>query len=96
MSWSESFTDLTVDDLADLEPRNAGTSEPASYEQFTAARDAIAMLIQTGAVGDPDTKRFSGSLTGHANPGHEPAAGWANDGVYISFSQSALPGVTHS
>lgn len=90
MSWSESFSQVTCDDLSDVQPQNAATaSTPASLEQFTAARDGACALILSGAVGDQATHKFFVNLSGHANQGHAPAEGFANDAVTISVYQAA-------
>ena len=80
MSWSKSYGSK-----GELE-RNESTVE-GSEDQVSTARDAARGLIESGAVGDPDDKDFSISLSGHSNPGHEPTAGMANDTITISVSQ---------
>ena len=59
------------------------------FDDITAAEVEFTVfdLVATGALGDPMKHKFSVSLVGHANPGHEPAEGWANDSVTISISQ---------
>jgi hypothetical protein len=94
MSWSASFPNgvraASLDE--DLEPANASASppmdgwEPHVRDQFEAASDSARALIDSGAVGDSG-KTFNVNLSGHANPGHLPASGWANDMVSVSVSQ---------
>lgn len=86
MSWSESITPMTRDELAAREP----ASDPAKHSlgQYEAVRDAAVAVIDAGTLGDPALHRFSGNFAGHANPGHLPTPPMANDQVYFSLSQA--------
>jgi hypothetical protein len=86
MSWSESFGPCTLDELRALEPVNPQTTE--ARDQFDATRAAAVAVVESGVVGDPKVRRFLGGLSGHANPGHAPASGYANDCVYVSIGQA--------
>lgn len=57
-------------------------------EQWKVARNAAAGVLSSGAVGNAD-KEFSITLSGHANPRHEPAEGWANDCISITITQKS-------
>lgn len=92
MSWSASFPNgvrgSAVDE--DLADDRAAISPPQldkePREQFDQARELASSLLASGCVGDGE-KTFNVSLSGHANPGHLPAHGWANDMVSVSVSQ---------
>ena len=66
----------------------AGTN-PATIEheaQLAAAKQAALLLIASGALGDgADGRMFLVDLHGHANNGHQPTPGWANDAVSIQL-----------
>jgi hypothetical protein len=59
----------------------------AAKESVTAAVAAANAIIASGVVG---TGTVSATISGHANPGHAPTSGWANDcvTVYISCADS--------
>lgn len=87
MSWSEYFNDKSYDELStSVEPNSDPTKKAA--DQFWRAFDVALTLIESGVVGKIDKFKFNVSLSGHANPGHEPAGGWANDMVSVSVSQA--------
>jgi hypothetical protein len=93
VSWSANFPEgVRGDHLEkDLAPEKAQTGipetwEPHVVEQYDAARSVACTLIATGAIG-AKAKVFSVSLSGHANPGHVPQEGWANDCITVSVSQ---------
>lgn len=85
MSWSASYvwngnkhTEISVFLQTELPVE--------SKEQADAAFDASSALILQGVVGDPE-KKYKVMLSGHANPGNEPVAGWSNDSITISIYQ---------
>lgn len=89
MSWSLSVSNKSADELEEALEGASSTSREQSQEsseQVTAAIDAAIAIVESGAVGDKD-KKFTVSLSGHSNAGHEPAAGMANDVINISVSQ---------
>lgn len=88
MSWSGSGQatehGIAVTSLT-LSPPYDGADEQVQ-EQMNVAADAATKIIASGAVGGPG-KEYHVSVSGHANPEHEPAKGWANDCVTVSVSQ---------
>lgn len=94
MSYSFSVPKTTV---ADFEA--AASAAKASYVDSLAGNDqvldqlasgqadeaikAVSALVASGAVG---TGTVLATINGHANPGHAPTPGWANDTVTISVS----------
>lgn len=85
MSWSASFK---IGPAGRSELRLNGVDTNEHKEQFAKAVATALGLLDTGAVG-PRSKIYLVSLTGHGNPRHLPAAGYANDFVNISISQVA-------
>ena len=63
---------------------------PEMDEQFTEAKRVAGVIIESGVVGDPQGW-FNISLSGHANPGHKPAEGWANDSCVVNIYQATPP-----
>ena len=59
-----------------------------SADQASQASKAVQAIVKSGVLGDPGGKYFV-SMTGHANPDHEPVAGWSNDTIHISITQAA-------
>lgn len=57
----------------------------AVCQQIDAAAKAAASLLNSGALGDGP---WTLTLSGHANPDHKPAPGWANDAVTIAAYQA--------
>lgn len=84
MSWSVYGTALTVDKIADLTPQYELGDE--GQEQLELGRDVARRIIDSGAVGEGE--KFNITLSGHANPGHQPREGWATDMVSVSVSQT--------
>lgn len=100
MSWGSISTQTTVstfdaDVAAATEKYVAGLADndymldQAALDQVAAATAAAKSLVTSGAVGD-DTKRFAVSISGHANPGHVAAAGYANDIAYVNVAQATV------
>ena len=88
MSWSASFT-LRAGDTEpredDLELSNVNEVDE-HLEQFREALAAAFGILLSGVVGNRD-KDYRVVMTGHGNPDHEPAEGWANDGLNLSIFQ---------
>ncbi len=94
MSWSIYLTDIdpaTLEEAAakeytDFTGRYHDMDEvfPAMEEQFKTAVDAARSLLPTVGEGNVNV-----TLSGHANPGHRPRAGYANDLVTVSVSSAA-------
>lgn len=90
MSWSLSVTEKSADELEQaLEDASKTAREQSqeSSEQVTAAIQAAVSVVKSGAVGNT-TKKFNVSLSGHSNPGHQPASGMSNDMTYVSVNQA--------
>lgn len=87
MSWSVSA--LLPNDNFDVDAlkKEALRQNPACARQFDAVAAAVKSIIDSGVVGG-EGKQFHVSMNGHANPNHEPLAGWANDAVTIQISQA--------
>ncbi len=96
MSWSVQLADvdpMTVEEAT----RERYAAFKANYsdhaevyqamdEQFEAALNAARVLLVRGTVGGGNVNV---TLSGHANPGHKPRQGWANDTVTVSVSSAA-------
>lgn len=92
MSWSIHTPEaVSAEDAAALTPDLSnyqlleGAQKPTK-DQIKAAQKAVAELVK--AVGGKKDTYFV-SISGHANPGHEPMPGYANE--IISVSVSARP-----
>lgn len=86
MSWSASgtFSNSWYDYNKPTTINNV--ESPEHKQQYAKALLAVTELIDSGALGDPGGK-YSFNVSGHANPDHQPAPGWANDSLTISISQ---------
>jgi hypothetical protein len=60
------------------------SEEEETANQINLAVAAAASVVSAGVVG---ARRISAHLSGHANPKHEPRAGWVNDEVRIILRQ---------
>ena len=91
MSWSASTpVPVSADDLrAALESADVSGDREAAADQISAAIDAAVAIAQSGAIGSEKT--FRASISGHANPDHEPADGFTNDQISVSVSQASPP-----
>lgn len=90
MSWWISYSskdDFANDVRATGSVADADVTDEAK-EQIKAARDAAEAIIDGGSAG-ASGKDFTVSLNGHANTGHDPAPGWANDCVGINVTQKS-------
>lgn len=91
MSWSTyigptAAADIKASlDVAPLPPELA----PHVQEQVDKAKATALAIVKSGVIGDADAHFFV-SLSGHANPGHVPAEGWANDCISVSVSQATV------
>lgn len=100
MSWNVNLTDIDPADLgklahdayAEFKARYSDEDAvfPAMDEQFDAAL-AAASSGMTRVVGDGN---INVTLSGHANPGHRPRQGFANDLVTVSVTSAASLGPT--
>ena len=73
-----------------LDSYSAGAPErEATAAQFEAGLTAVAALVP--AV-QPDPEGFmGGTMSGHANPDHQPRLGWSLDTVTLSLYQAMAP-----
>jgi hypothetical protein len=82
MSWGTRTPEPVEKDGPTLEqPPSSDVVEQG--EQFAAALEAAKLLA--AAVGRPDDQVLV-NLSGHANPGHGPCAGWSDEAITISVS----------
>lgn len=89
MSWVASLPEpVDAAGVRECESTSSAGLNGEPREQFEKARELAATLIESGVVGDPANHTFRVSLSGHANPAHVPAEGYANDLVSISVSQA--------
>ena len=66
-----------------------GLDTPEHREQLAAVKASAKALIASGALGDAgDGRIFTVSMGGHANAGHQPRPGWANDAVYVNVQSN--------
>lgn len=86
MSWSASYPSK-ADFEANKPQFPGGSEEPQVQDQVAIARSVAKLVVESGAVGNPETKDFSISISGHANPEHEKTPGWANDCISVSVYQ---------
>jgi hypothetical protein len=87
MSWSVSFTGLTIDQLTNLEVADSQLQNGLAREPFDRAVAALCELVEAGVLGDPEDLTFSGSLSGHANENHVSPGGWSPDSISMHVSQ---------
>lgn len=85
MSWSASFT-VKDDDVIDDSVVESGVEPDQHSDQYEEALNCVWSLLRSGVVGGDD-KEYRVILSGHGNPNHEPASGWANDCVTIQVVQ---------
>jgi hypothetical protein len=103
MSWNTSVPAtkasafLDAVDAANL-PDYPGSETHYNAEMrdaLAAAKAAVKALYESSVLGAlsaaGDELYFAASMSGHANPGHVPAAGWSNDFISISVSQVDAP-----
>jgi hypothetical protein len=91
MSWSESLSNVSLDEIEGTPPNAYTSTVPEHLDQFAKAKTVAQDIILSGVLGDPATKRFNVNIGGHGNPNHEPAQGWVNDCISISISQLSPP-----
>lgn len=90
MSWSVSGTvtdAVAVEDLVpDWDSYTDQTAVPEMKEQLDAAHRAVQEIIDSCALGDPNSEGFhvQVSLTGHANPDHGQRDGYGNDSIGLT------------
>jgi len=86
MSWSANFkiidSEFNIESILGFIP---DVSEV--HEALDSAMEAVRTLVTSAAFGNMSNVDFQVNISGHANPGHVPAPGWANDCITISISQ---------
>lgn len=87
MSWNVSYASL--EDFKSNKQSEWSTKDLGRdcLDQLEVARVKVSEIIASDCVGK--NKDFAINLSGHANPNHEPATGWANDCVSISITQKS-------
>jgi hypothetical protein len=85
MSWNKVYATREQFD-ADSPSSGFGTEEAEAAEQVDAARTAAQAILDSGAIGDAN-RPVSIVLSGHANPGHVPRDGFANDTITVNVTQ---------
>ncbi len=93
MSWSLTTSPIPPDEIRDAvvgsfrdDPRWPG--EPEVRDQLAVAIEAAEQLVI--AVGDGRPQGLiTVSVSGHANPGHEPTSGLANDFVTVTVANAS-------
>ena len=91
MSWSISIEATAVEDFAAKADaaRAAATVQtynPEGADQADLAVKIAKEIVASGTVAGPGRKVYV-TLSGHANPGHEPRTGYAKDCVNINIGQ---------
>lgn len=89
MSWSisgkTSLGKLRQGNFEDLTASpQVGHGEAECAEIMEATRDAVAIVAHHLGEGPCQV-----TISGHANPNHEPAEGWSRDMITITVSQAA-------
>ena len=82
MSWSVEYTTKH-----NAEIQFVGDDNEEVNAAMLVAVEAVKDIVDSGVLGDPETKRFSVKVNGHTNPGKEPRSGWSNDYVTINVYQ---------
>lgn len=75
--------DKAVAGFEQLLAQSEHENKTESLESVQAAIAAAQNILDSGVVG---SGTVSASISGHANPDHQPTAGWANDFVSITIS----------
>jgi len=88
MSWSAQYNLQEDGELVLAFESGLGTKE--ADMQHDAALMAFANVLDFGALGDFYKYTYTLTLSGHANPGHEPTDGWANDQLSMVIAQTGL------
>lgn len=95
MSWGYGITAVPLKEVAE-KLKEAQAASFATYteapsqgviEQAELANHLAQEAVESGVVGNT-THSFSISVSGHANPDHEPDPSYANDMITINIYQS--------
>lgn len=89
MSWSGSVLAQfdEAEDAINAVAVSPDSDAPDQVAQVAAAKVAAVSLIKSGAVVVGSDQDVSIYISGHANPGHLPTAGYANDSLQVSITQ---------
>lgn len=82
MSWSVEYTTFN-----EAEIRFIGDDTEEANAAMKSAVEAVGAMIDAGAFGDKNVKKFAVRISGHTNPGNEPVPGFSNDYVNINVFQ---------
>jgi hypothetical protein len=89
MSWSTSF-ESQGDHSANITDAKLnetyGDFSDQVKEQFATAKNAARIILLSQSVGN-EAHRFRITLSGHANPNHEPQDGFVNDTITARVDQ---------
>lgn len=97
MSWTASGSEVTLGEnsmVNGLESFVFATDPNPDVKveqerQLEEAKVAVAELIESGVIGEGP---FYVHIYGHANPGHQPIKGWANDALTLTIgNKKKLP-----
>lgn len=96
MSWSTSISSTPASKVSEAleSKRESALALIAAHhsEQLAAATEqfnqAVAAVRYLAVVCVPDEETLVNvTMSGHANPGHAPSPGWANDALTVSVTQ---------
>lgn len=96
LSWSKRFTIkpgqtvrevITAEAVADVASQIAENARPAAVESIELSVDFAEKVVDAIGFGADGDREVAVTLSGHANAGHQPAAGWADDSVNVYVSQ---------
>lgn len=96
MSWSTFINPTPASEfeaaINQLELPHNDTSPPTPemLDQFDAAKTAIIILQQSGAIGDPHDGMYGANLSGHANPGHAGNEHVGGDVINLNVYRTTL------
>jgi hypothetical protein len=86
MSWSATFkVDASNEEAVEL-VTSSGLDTDEHKLQHDQGLIAAMQLLMSGVVGSHE-RVYTVTLSGHGNPGNEPAPGWSNDFVNIQVVQ---------
>lgn len=88
MSWSRHYANVADFklDVPEFQTNQSERDKSIVMQQVNAGREAARMLLESKAVGCT-CKDYAVSISGHANPKHEPQEGWATDSITVTVTQ---------
>ena len=89
MSWSGYLTAQYNDAEAAIAALavSPDSTAPEQREQVQAAKEAALALVKSATIVNDGSEDVTIAISGHANPDHRPATGYANDTVTVAVSQ---------